>query len=106
MKQKFNDLIWDIAACGLPKDHDLEALRKLMMLNFMFGLSCFFLFPLGVMAFFQGNIALFAADIFMGICVFIALVWMRTYKNPSVIGYIGVIITGLFFLFLIANGGG
>ncbi|MBU1345024.1 MAG: hypothetical protein KKE44_23250 [Proteobacteria bacterium] len=105
MKKKLNDLIWDIAACGLPKDHDLETLRKLILLNFILGLSCFFLFPLGTMAFFQGNLLLCAMDFIMGLFVIIALGWMRKQKTPTVISYIGVLVTGLFYLFLVANGG-
>lgn len=105
LKKRIGDAVWNLLTCGLPRDQDPELLRKLVLLNFIFGLSCFFLFPLGVMAAVQGNYLLFAADVGMGITAIASLWWMRIKRVHVFTTYWGGTLTFFFYAFLVANGG-
>ena len=99
------DIFWNLLACGLPRDHDLEELRKLIMLNLIAGLGCVILSILGTVALIQGNRVLFIADYSIAVILLVLLLRARKSQSPKYIVYIGMALTYLFFLFLIANGG-
>jgi len=96
---------WNIFSSGLPADYDLEALRKIFLLNLMFLLGSFFLILLG-------NIEFSLGDFILGITnlsFFLLLMWfffyLRETKNHNFVSLTGSIIAGFFFFFLIAYGG-
>ena len=105
MIKKIKDFVWNILACGLPRDHDLEKLRKLIMLNLISGLGCVILYILGFIALIQGNRVLFFADYSIATVLLILLVFMRIRQSPKYVVYFGMVLVSSFFLFLIANGG-
>jgi len=100
-----SDIIWNLLSCGLPRDHNLEELRKLIMLNLISGMGCFVLSILGLIGLLQGNRVLFFADYGIAIILVIMLVCMRKRQSTKVIDYMGIVLIYVFFLFLIANGG-
>jgi len=105
MTDKIKQRFWNIFSSGLPVDYDLEALRKIFLLNLIFFLGSFFLILLG-------TIELILQDYLLGIVnlsFFLLLVWfffyLRKTKNYNSISLVGSAITGLFYFFLIAYGG-
>ena len=103
--KKISDISWDMIACGLPKNHDLEVLRKLVLLNLIFGIGGLILICFSILAFTQNNIILFSVDLFVGILSVLLLLWLRKSQNFSYANYAGMFIVFSFYLFLVANGG-
>ena len=97
--------LWDVLASGLPTDHDLDILRKHLVINLMIILGIVFLGLFVAIAVIQGDYILGAVD--MAVLLFIAslLCIVRKTKNHNFVGIIGTIATGLFYLFLISHGG-
>lgn len=105
MKKKIVDIFWNIIACGFPTNYDLEILRKLVMLNILIFISSSFLVILGTVAVIQNNILLFAVDFIVAFLLVVLLVWLRIRRDPVLPAHVATFGTGLFFLFLVANGG-
>ncbi len=102
---KVKQCFWNIFSSGLPSGYDIEALRKIFLLNLMFFLGSFFLILLGTIEF-------FLRDFILGIVnlsFFLLLMWfffyLRKTKNHNFVSLTGTTIAGFFFFFLIAYGG-
>jgi two-component system cell cycle sensor histidine kinase/response regulator CckA len=101
IKQRF----WNTISSGLAPDYDLEVLRKIFLLNLIMILGGFFLALLGSIAIVQQDFVLAAGD--FAILAFIAglFIYLRKSRNHQLVGFIGTIVTGCFYFFLIAYGG-
>lgn len=97
--------LWDILASGLPTDHNLDILRKHVVINLMIILGTFFLGLFAFIAIIQGDFVLGAVDITILLFIVSLLCAIRKTKNHKLVGLIGTIVTGLFYLFLISHGG-
>ena len=62
---KIKQWLWDIFSTGLPKNYDLEVLRKIFLLNIIIVLGSIFLAFLGTLAFIQNNYILSYYDIYV-----------------------------------------
>lgn len=105
MVEKIKNLFWLLFSSGLEKDHDLEILRKVFLSNLIIFLGVIFLAILGTIAYVQNHLVLAISDFL----VIVFLVWLFFYlrkkKNYNMAAFLGTSVIGLFFLFLVANGG-
>jgi two-component system, cell cycle sensor histidine kinase and response regulator CckA len=105
MTNKIKRFFWNIISGNLPTDYDLEALRKIILMNLIMFLGSFFLLLLGILAIIQRDFLLGTVDItILSIIIFLFL-YLRKTKNHNVVGMIGTIAVGFFYFFLVAYGG-
>jgi hypothetical protein len=97
--------LWDIFSCGLPVDYDLEALRRLFLLNLIILVGGFFLALLGTIAFIQRDYILGAVDFSLILFLIWLFFFLRNTRRHIFVGIFGTIVTGIFYFFLIAYGG-
>jgi hypothetical protein len=97
--------LWDIFSCGLPVDYDLEALRRLFLLNLIILVGGFFLALLGTIAFIQRDYILGAVDFSLILFLIWLFSFLRNTRRHIFVGIFGTIVTGIFYFFLIAYGG-
>ncbi len=102
---KIRSFWWDFISSGLPKDYDLDIIRKIVLLNLIIVVGSIFLGFLSVVAFIQGDLILCAADSALILFLMWLIYILRRKRNYKFVGNIGTIITGFFYLFLIAHGG-
>ena len=102
---KIRSFWWDFISSGLPKDYDLDIIRKIVLLNLIIVVGSIFLGFLSVVAFIQGDLILCAADSALILFLMWLIYILRRKRNYRFVGNIGTIITGFFYLFLIAHGG-
>ncbi|MFH1196336.1 MAG: HAMP domain-containing sensor histidine kinase [bacterium] len=105
MLDKLKHHLWNLFSSGLPKEYDIDVLRKLFLVNLLIIFGVFFLGLLGIIAFLQQNYALGIVDY----TVFIFLIWLfvfiRKTKKYQLSVLIGTLVTGCFYFYLIASGG-
>jgi uncharacterized protein (UPF0335 family) len=101
----FKKRLWNFFSSGHPMDYELEALRKIVLLNLIISSGGLFLLFLGTVAFIQHNNLLAAADFSFLIFLCALFLYLRIKKDYRLVALIGTSVTGLFFFFLIANGG-
>jgi len=103
--EKLKKSIWNVIASGLPSTYEIEALRKICLLNVIILLGLFFLGVLGSIAFLQHDRLLGTVDFL----VFVFLVGLFLYLRKTVrydqVAKIGTITVCLFYGFLFAYGG-
>lgn len=99
-------ILWDLASSGLPKNYDIDVLRKIILSNLMIFLGSFFLLLLSVLAFFQRYYLLGIIDLFFLSFITCLLFYLRETKNIGLASGIGTLTTGGFYAFLIASGSG
>ncbi len=105
MKNKISNYIWNIIACGFPRNDDIEILRKVILIKLFSILGCIFLFSFGLVAILEKKVFLFLMDYSVGIFLILFLLWMKKTQNIIQAGYIATSVLSLFYLFLIALGG-
>ncbi len=89
----------------LPADSDIGLRRTAIMVNLIIAVALVNLVPLGIAAFFENNITLFALDIGTAAVLLIGLVYSRKTKDYSFCIYLGISVAGLLFFWLLATGG-
>ncbi len=97
--------LWNISASGLPPDDDIDRLRKHFLLNAIILVGIFFLFLLAILAIFQKDYVLSLVDLATLLFLGYLLLILRRTKNHHLVGFVGTVVTGLFYLFLIVHGG-
>ena len=103
--EQVKKFIWNIIASGLPLDFDIEIIRKFVLLNIITILGFCFLGLLSAFAFYQGDNLLVLIDFATLLILVLLFVMLRIKKNYQLIGVLGAIIIGLFYLFLVSHGG-
>ncbi len=93
-------------AAGLPRDHDVEVLRKIVMVNLMGILGAFFMFILGFFSFLNHHYELFAIVYISGIFLLSLIYWFRFTPDTELPVNLGVLLTSLLYLFLVTSGAG
>ena len=96
---------WRIIASGLTYDHDLETLRKIVILNIIIIVGCIFLFLLGTLSFIQHYIMLGSMDAFMLVFLILLFLHLKTSKNTVLVSKIGVTAIGMFYFVIFFNSG-
>lgn len=105
INEKIRSWLWNIISSGLPLDYDLNILRKFILLNIISILGSISLGFLSIICFIQSNNIVAVVDITLILFLMWLLYILRKKKCFEFVGLIGTTVTGLFFLFLIANGG-
>lgn len=90
---------------GSSNEQNLELLRKIITLNLVILIGSLFTFILGIIAFLQKNVLLGSVDLLIFAFLSGLFYYMRTRQNYSVSAGLGVLIMGLFFMYLIFDGG-
>ena len=103
--EKLKKRFWNVISSGLPLEHDLEILRKICLINVIIIFGLFFLSALGTLAFVQKNPQLGTVDLTMLLFLLVLFIHLRKTKHIVLVARIGTISIGLFYLFLIAQGG-
>jgi len=105
MIKNLKSLLWNIISSDLSSDHNLEALRKIFMLNLLFVLGSISLISLCILRFIQQNFILSASNLLIFLFLACLFLYLRKTKKVNLVGAIGTVSTGVFFAFLIAHGG-
>ena len=105
MIKNLKSLLWNIISSDLSSDHNLEALRKIFMLNLLFVLGSISLISLCILRFIQQNFILSASNLLIFLFLACLFLYLRKTKKANLVGAIGTVSTGVFFAFLIAHGG-
>ncbi len=92
-------------SAGLPRDYDLEALRKIFLINLIAVVGAFVLFVFSVLEFFIQDYYLFFVDMMFFFILLWLFIYLRKTKNYHVVSVIGTTITGCFYIFFITYGG-
>ena len=90
---------------GFPVEQDAELLRKVITLNLIIFIGTAFTLILGVVAFIQSNYILGSVDLTISAFLVGLFYYIRTRKNYSVSARLGVVVMGLFFMYLFFSGG-
>ena len=96
---------WDLISSGLPADYNLDILRKIILINLIIIVGSIFLGFLSVIGLIQGDLILCAADSALVLFLMWLIYVLRKKRNYKFVAIIGSIITGFFYLFLLAHGG-
>ena len=75
--------LWDIIASGLPVEHDIDVLRKFILLNSVILVGSFFLCLLSIIAAIEGDSVLAMADFSLFLFLFFLMLILRKRKNRS-----------------------
>ena len=102
---KLKPWLWNVVAGNLPMDYDLETLRKIILMNLIIILGGVFLAILGLIGFAQKDYLLGAIDFALLSFLVFLFVYLKKHKKHNVVGLIGTIAAGAFFLLLIGYGG-
>jgi len=108
MKRNVNrvkELVKNFVTSGMHEDYDVEAMRKVMMINVVSVIGIANLVPLGVLSFFQGNATLCFCDLVVATALVVNVLYLRKSRRYNVASYFGVSVAGALFLYLFATGG-
>jgi PAS domain S-box-containing protein len=97
--------LWNIISSGLPVDHDLEPLRKVVLINSIIFIGSFVLILLGTIEFIVQDYFLSAVNLTVFLFLSLLFFYLRTTRNYELVSVTGVAVAGFFYLFLIAYGG-
>ncbi len=98
-------IIGSFLSGNFPAGQDIELLRKIITLNLIILIGSLFTFILGMIAFAQKNMLLGGVDFLVFFILLGLFYYMKTRQNYTVSARFGVIIIGLFYTYLIFNGG-
>jgi PAS domain S-box-containing protein len=102
---KMNQWLWDMFSAGLPMDYDLEALRKIFLINLIAFVGGLVLFAFSILEFIIQDYYLFFVDMLFFFVLAGLFIYLRKTKNYHVVSLIGTTLTGFFYFFFIAYGG-
>lgn len=98
-------LIKSFLSSGLSDVHDIEAYRRIVLLNVLLVTACIFLTLLGVLAFIQQNPVLGIMDAGMLVFLILLLRYLKTSKKIMLVSRIGITAIGIFYFLLFFQGG-
>jgi len=105
MIDKIKRFFWNIVSSNLPTDYDLEALRKIFLLNMLAILGIFFLALLGTITIVEMDYFLGAVDFTILAFLIVLFLYLRKTKKHEIVGVVGTITIGIFYFYLLAYGG-
>ena len=97
--------LWNFFSSGLAIDDDLDTVRKHILLNLIIVLGSFFLAILATISVFQYDFLLGTVDLILLLFLMWLLYMLRKGRNQHFVVLFGSIVTGCFYLFLVAYGG-
>lgn len=98
-------LIWNIIASGLPADHDLEVLRKIVLENLLLLVGFITLPILCCVVFSEKYYLLFTIDSAFFLFLVAMFFYLRKTKNHDSAAVIGTIAMGVLFFFFVVYAG-
>ena len=98
-------IVRNMITSGMDEKHDIETMRKVMLLNSLSITGVIFMIPLGIVAFVQGNSPLGFIDHFASLIMILNILYLRRSRNYQIACYVGIVITGVLYLYLLATGG-
>ncbi|MBT8490194.1 MAG: response regulator [Deltaproteobacteria bacterium] len=105
IENRLSPIVRNIITSGMDEKHDIETMRKVMLLNSISITGVIFMVPLGIVAFVQGNSPLGFIDHFVSLILILNILYLRRSKNYQIACYVGIVITGILYLYLLATGG-
>jgi hypothetical protein len=96
---KMNQWLWDMFSAGLPMDYDLEALRKIFLINLIAFVGGLVLFAFSILEFIIQDYYLFFMDMLFFFVLAGLFIYLRKTKNYHVVSLIGTTLTGFFYIF-------
>jgi len=105
MENCLSPIVRNVITSGLGEKHDIETMRKVMLLNSISITGVIFMIPLGIVAFVQGNFPLGFIDHFASLILVLNILYLRRSKNYQIACYVGIVITGILYLYLLVTGG-
>ncbi|MCK5783066.1 MAG: response regulator [Desulfobacterales bacterium] len=104
-KNLFVSWVSNIITSGMGEEYPIEIIRKVKLANSISLTGIFFMIPLGIVAFIQGNSILGFADHFTAMSMLLGLLYLRKSKNYQFACVFGITIAGLLYFYLLATGG-
>ncbi len=95
----------NIISSGMGEEYNIVTMRKVMLLNVISITGVIFLFPLGIVAFVQGNSALGYIDQFAALVLMLNLLYLSRSHNYQFACFFGITIAGIQFFYLLVTGG-
>ncbi|MDZ7722655.1 MAG: hypothetical protein U5R06_07520 [candidate division KSB1 bacterium] len=105
MVEKLKQWFWSLFSSGLPRDHDLEILRKVFLSNLIIFFGSIFLSILGILALIQDYIIVAVIDFAVWLFLIGLFVFLRRKKRYNIAAFLGSAVIGLFYFYLITSGG-
>jgi signal transduction histidine kinase len=105
MMGKSKKLIWNIISSGLTQSHEIEPLRKVMLINLITLSGFSILMLLSIIAYLQQAYLLTIMDAIFGFFLIGLFFYLRSSKKTDRVAIIGTSLAGLFLFILLFNGG-
>ena len=105
MVEKLKQWFWSLFSSGLPRDHDLEILRKVFLSNLIIFFGSIFLSILGILALIQNYIIVAVIDFGVWLFLIWLFIFLRRKKQHQTAAILGAAVIGVFYLYLIVSGG-
>jgi hypothetical protein len=102
---RIKKLIWNIISSGMPVDHDLEVLRKIVLENLLILVGFISLPIISTILFSEKYYLLGAIDAAFFLFLIVMLFYLRKTKNHYSAAIIGTVVMGVLFFFFIVYGG-
>lgn len=105
LPEREGSLFLSIVYAGVPKHVDLETQRKILMLNIIILVGGLLTFLLGILALVRNNMYLGTADLLVT-AFLCGLLWdLRTGKHYARDAWLGTVVMGIFYFYLVLTGG-
>ena len=90
---------------GLDDNNDIDTTRKQLLINIISIIGIINLVPLGIHALIKDNATTGSFDLAVAVVLIIIVILLRKYGYHIVFSYIGIIVAGSLFVYLLASGG-
>ena len=102
---RLSPMVRSIITSGMDEKHNVETMRKIMLLNVISITGVIFLVPLGIVAYFQGNSPLGFIDHFAALILILNLLYLRRSENYQFACSFGITVAAILFYYLLVTGG-
>lgn len=103
--KKLTTRLWHVLSFGLPFNHDIEVLRKVVLFSSMIILGSIFLLFLGTLSIFQKSLSLTIVEYSLVVFLIILYFYTKTTLNYKFTMTLGTVVFGLFLVYLNITGG-
>ncbi len=98
-------MLRNIITSGMGEKYTIETIRKVMLTNVVGITGVFFLVPLGIVAFVQGNIPLGLFDCCTALILTFHILYLRKSHNYQLAYFFGISLAGILCFYLLVTGG-
>jgi len=104
-ENRLYSMVKNIITSGMGEKHDIENMRKVMLLNVISITGVIFMVPLGIVAFVQENFPLGFSDHFAALLLILNILYLRRSKNYQFACFFGITVAGILYFYLLVTGG-